>query len=241
MKLSKRLLESEAVRGALARVAAGYIRITGAATNWETRLAPSSAALLDSGRPFLACFWHGRLMVMAAWNRHARKFDIMISAHRDGRFIARAVHHLGYGIVTGSGGRGGTAALIHAQQILVDGGAMIITPDGPRGPRMRAKEGAVKAAQVAGVPLTPMSCAVSRCRVLDSWDRFCVVLPLGRGVVLADEPMIVPSDADAEELARLTRDLEARLNALSAEADRRCGRAVIEPAPTMSETERARA
>ncbi len=241
MKLSKRLLESEGARALLARAAAGYIRIVGATTHWETRLAPSWVALRDSREPFLACFWHGRLMVMAAWNRYPRRFDVMISDHRDGRLIARAMRHLGYGVVVGSSGRRGAAALCATQHRLTGGAAMIITPDGPRGPRMRAKVGTVKAAQVAGVPLIPISCAVSRCRVLDSWDRFCVALPLGCGVVLADEPMTVPRDADAQELARLTRDLEARLNALSAEADRMCGRSVIEPAPAMSETERARA
>ncbi len=241
MKLGKRLLESEGVRATLAWIAAGYIRITGATTHWETRLAPPALALRDSGEPFLACLWHGRMIVIAAWNRHPRKFDIMISDHRDGRLIARTMHHLGYGVVAGSSGRRGAAALFGTQQVLAKDGAMIMTPDGPRGPRMRAKEGAIKAAQLAGVPLIPVSGAVTRCRVLDSWDRFCVVLPLGYGVVLADAPMTVPSDADAQELARLTRDLEARLNALSAEADCMCGRSVMEPAPAMSETDRARA
>jgi lysophospholipid acyltransferase (LPLAT)-like uncharacterized protein len=241
MKLGKRLLESEGVRAVLARLAAFYIRIVGATTHWEMRLAPSSVALRDSREPFLACFWHGRIMVIAAWNRHPRKLDVMISDHRDGRFIAQAIRYMGYGIVAGSSGRRGAAAMFGTQQILAGRGAMIMTPDGPRGPRMRAKDGAVKAAQLAGVPLIPVSCAVTRCRVLNSWDRFCVVLPLGYGVVLADEPMTVPGDADAEELARLTRELETRLNALSAEADRRCGRAVIEPAPAISEAERARA
>ena len=126
MKLVKRLLETEGVRAALAWIAAGYIRITGATTHWETRLAPSSVALRDSGEPFLACFWHGRLMEMAAWNRHPRKFDIMISDHRDGRLIARTMHHLGYGVVAGSSGRRGAAALVGTQPVLAKNGAMMV-------------------------------------------------------------------------------------------------------------------
>ena len=147
MKLVKRLLETEGVRAALAWIAAGYIRITGATTHWETRLAPSSVALRDSGEPFLACFWHGRLMEMAAWNRHPRKFDIMISDHRDGLLIARAMRHMGYGVVAGYTSRHAAAALFATQQHLTDGGAIIITPDGPRGsmrwrsPRKRTRSG----------------------------------------------------------------------------------------------------
>jgi len=108
--------------------------------------------------------------------------------------------------------------------------AVVITPDGPRGPRMRVKPGAIKAAQLSGMPIVAISGAVRWRRILGSWDRFCLALPFSRGLILWDEPLTVPRDADPTELERLRLRLEQRLNRLTAEADRRLGRAAVEPA-----------
>ncbi len=237
----KRLLASEAGRGLLAWAAAGYIRLVRRTTRWRLDWPPEVEELERGGRPYLACFWHGRLMVIAAWYRRPENRHVLISAHRDGVLISRAIARLGYGTVAGSSKRGGAAALRAAQRLLAQGARVAITPDGPRGPRMRVKPGTVKAAQLTGAPIIPVAGATSRCRVLETWDRFCLVLPFGRGVILCGEPLWVPGEADDATLARLGRDLEERLNALSAEADRRCGRTAIEPAPPAPEAERARA
>ena len=109
---------------------------------------------------------------------------------------------------------------------------------------MRAKLGAIKAAQLAGVPLLPISGAARRRRVLGTWDRFCLALPFGRGVVLWGEPIEVPDEAGRAELERLRLMLEDRLNEMTTEADRRFGQSVIEPAarrPAEERTGHARA
>ena len=230
MKLGKRLLHSETVRALLVWVAAGYVRLLRRTTRWQVRWSPEVQAMEGDGRPFLACFWHGRLMAMATWYRRPESYHVMISAHRDGLLISRVIARIGCATVAGSSRRGGTEALRATRRILDEGGRVIITPDGPRGPRMRCKPGLIKAAQLTGVPIVPVAPAVDRCKVLDSWDRFCLVLPFARGVVLCGDPLRVPREATPDELERLNRELEDRLNALSAEADRLCGRAAIEPA-----------
>ena len=63
-------------------------------------------------------------------------------------------------------------ALRAMQRILAGGHSVGITPDGPRGPRMRAKPGAIKTAQLSGAPIVPVSGSVNRRRILGSWDRF---------------------------------------------------------------------
>jgi len=55
----------------------------------------------------------------------------------------------------------------------LEAGACVgITPDGPRGPRMRAHPGLVMAARVARVPIVPAAYSVRRRRLLGTWDRF---------------------------------------------------------------------
>ena len=115
-------------------------------------------------------------------------------------------------------------------RLLAEGNLIAITPDGPRGPRMRAKAGAIKLAQLSGAPLVPASGSVKRRVLLGTWDRFCLALPFSRGIILAGEPIDVPRDATEAELERLRRLLEDRLNALTAAADEHFGQPTVEPA-----------
>ena len=148
---------------------------------------------------------------------------VMISRHRDGENIARATQHLGVVPIRGSRTRGGVAAGRSALRVLKEGGYVAISPDGPRGPRMRVQPGIIALARLSGAPIVPYTYAVSRRAVANSWDRFVIALPFGRGVYVWGPPLHVAADADeaAREQARLT--LEERLNAQTAEADRMVG------------------
>ncbi len=95
---------------------------------------------------------------------------------------------------------------------------------------MRAKAGAIKAAQLSGIPILPVSGAVGRRRILGSWDSFCLALPFSRGIIQWGEPIQVPRDAGKDATERLRLRLEERLNGLTADADRRFGQAAIAPA-----------
>jgi hypothetical protein len=106
-----------------------------------------------------------------------------------------------------------------------------ITPDGPRGPRMRASDGAVALARLSGVPIIPATFGAARGRVLQSWDRFLVAWPFGRGVIVWGDPIDVARDADAAALGAARLRVENALNAITAEADRLTGRVPVEPAP----------
>jgi lysophospholipid acyltransferase (LPLAT)-like uncharacterized protein len=231
MNVKKRLLALGPLQVALAWMAAGYIRLVHRTTRWSVESPASSREFVAGRRPFIGCFWHGRLAMMLAARPPGRPVHVLVSGHRDGLLIARGIAQLGVATVAGSSGRGGAEALRRIAQLVRGGGVVAITPDGPRGPNMRAKGGAIKAAQLSGAPILAVTGAVSRRRLLGSWDRFCLALPFSRGVVLWSEPIAVPRRADEAELDRLRLRLEERLNTLTAEADKRCGQTVVEPAP----------
>src|SRR5690606_17139587 len=111
------------------------------------------------------------------------------------------------------------------------GACVGITPDGPKGPRMRVKPGAIKAAQLAGVPIVPVSASSRPARLLGSWDRFLLMLPFGRARVIWGEPLAVPRRAGEDELAALAGELERRMIALTEAADRSLGRPTVAPDP----------
>ncbi|MBD3666551.1 MAG: lysophospholipid acyltransferase family protein, partial [Kangiella sp.] len=149
---------------------------------------------------------------------------------RDGQIIARTVGHFGIKTVAGSSSKGGAQALRAMVKALKAGDCVGITPDGPRGPRMRATDGIVNLARLAGVPIIPATFGATRGRVLGSWDRFLVAWPFGRGVIVWGDPITVARDADADALAAARAEVEESLNAITAEADRLTGRVPVEPA-----------
>ncbi|WP_419903636.1 lysophospholipid acyltransferase family protein [Kiloniella sp.] len=189
---------------------------------------------LEQESNIIGCFWHARMIMMFhAWKHSDRsKFHMLISAHRDGRVIAKSIENLGFKTVEGSSRRGGASALVTLKRTLDKGGAIGVTPDGPKGPRMRAKTGAIKAAQMTGRPILPVTGGVSNRKVFNSWDRFFLPLPFSRGIILWGTPIIVERDASKEELELYREQLENQLNELTAEADLTFGHPVIYPEKT---------
>ena len=229
MQLTKRLMKQRPVQAFLAWAASLYIRLLRASIRWEVVENPASAAVVGSGRGVIGCFWHGSMLLVMPLQPRGRDVYVLISGHRDGLFISRGIEHLGIKTVAGSSRRGGSLALRAMARLLARNQIVLITPDGPRGPLMRAKPGAIKAAQLTGAPIVPLGAAVTRARVLSSWDRFCLPYPFVRGVILWGDPIAVPRHAEAADLERLRRKLEESLNRLTAEARQRCGQPQIEP------------
>ena len=226
----KRLLRTDPVQAFAAWLAAQYMRFVYATSRW-TLIAPDRGrALFEGDQPFLGCFWHGRMLMWPSYWAARRPISMLISDHQDGRLIARTIAYYGIGTVKGSSSRGGAAALRGMAQLIAGNCPVVVTPDGPRGPRMRAAPGIAMAAKLSGAPILPASYSTSRAVMLSSWDRFLLALPFGRGVFIIGEPVYVARNANegAVEAARLA--IETRLNQLTREADRLCGRAPVEPA-----------
>ena len=230
MALGKRVARSRIGRAVLVWLYARFAGLVFATTRWRIQGREEADALMRAGQPFICAFWHGRLMLAPHGWPKGKPIHVMISRHRDGENIARAVRHMGVVPIRGSGTRGGAAAGRAALRLLKQGKYIGISPDGPRGPRMRVQPGIIALARLSGAPILPITYAVSRRAVANSWDRFVIALPFGRGVYLWGPPLHVAAEADnaALEQARLT--LEERLNALTAEADRMVGTEPIEPA-----------
>jgi lysophospholipid acyltransferase (LPLAT)-like uncharacterized protein len=239
--LWRRIRMSDTARHAACWLVAMYIRLVWATGRWEIRNAATPERFWREGKPFIIAFWHGRLLILPAMWPTTAKISMLISMHRDGELIARAIGYFGHGTVRGSAARegsakdrGGVAALRGMLKALKANEYVGITPDGPRGPRMRSSEGIVTVARMAGVPVIPCSYGARSRRVLGTWDRFVIPLPFTRGVIVWGEPIYIAREADAAalETARLT--VEAGLNAVTRAADDAMGVTPVEPAPVSS-------
>jgi lysophospholipid acyltransferase (LPLAT)-like uncharacterized protein len=231
MRLLRRFLASDLGQGLAASFAASYMRLAYRFNRWTRRGYDKVESVLLGDRRAIFCFWHGRILMMPFAMQGRRTFHVLVSGHRDGRLIAQTAQRFGIRIIFGSSFRQPAQALLRVAKICRQGGLVCITPDGPRGPRMRAAPGAVAAAELAGAVLVPVGYATSRRRLLTSWDRFLLPLPFGRGAIVIGDPIEVPPRLDSERREALRLELERTLNRVTAEADRLTGNAPIEPAP----------
>jgi lysophospholipid acyltransferase (LPLAT)-like uncharacterized protein len=105
----------------------------------------------------IACFWHGRLLLMP-FAVQAVKAKVLISRHRDGEFIARVIRFFGLGTVRGSHRKeGGVSSIREMIAAANEGWSIAITPDGPKGPRYRVKEGLIELAKISQKPILPVT------------------------------------------------------------------------------------
>ena len=230
MALLKAVMRRDAPRAAACWLTAQYIRLVRATGRWTVEGGEIPEALIARGQPFLAAFWHGRLLMMSEAWPYAAPFTMVISRHPDGQLIARTIAHMGFHSIAGSTARGGSAVMRAMLRALRQGGCVGLTPDGPQGPRMHVSLGVVQAARLAGVPIVPLAYSARPSVLLESWDRLMIPLPFSRGKIRWGEPVTIARDADDAMVGETARVLEVRLNDIVREIDASLGVPEVRPA-----------
>lgn len=132
----------------------------------------------------VVAFWHAKMI--AGWWVARKNAVALVSKSKDGEKLSQILRSWKYKIVRGSSGKGGTEALGDAIELVRMGAAnrLVITPDGPRGPREVMKRGAFIAAKELALPLVFLDITYDNTKVLTkSWDRFEVPYPLSKVIV----------------------------------------------------------
>ena len=213
---------------------ATLVRVIKATMRWRVLHEARRDAVLARPGPVIFAFWHNRLMMMVALGTFGRRVVLLQSQHRDGRLASNAIQRFGITTIWGSTAKGGTSALRALIRAGKAGDWIALTPDGPRGPRMRCQPGIVMLAQRTGAPVVPITWSTSRLKRLGTWDRMIIALPFGDGVLSWGEPIEVPRDLDSDGMETYRRRIEAALTALSDEAD-----AAVGVAPTAADVSEA--
>ncbi len=163
-------------------------------------------------------FWHGRMLIFAYSHRRQR-IHVLISQHRDGEYIARIIHRLGFVSIRGSTTRGGPKAIFEICEKISSGYDVAISPDGPKGPGFQVHPGILYVAQRSRMPILPITNSAQRRWNLSSWDKFLIPQPFSRTVILLGDPIYVPVEATPEELEEKRKKLENDLGELTRMAD----------------------
>jgi lysophospholipid acyltransferase (LPLAT)-like uncharacterized protein len=159
-------------------------------------------------------FWHQKFFPLLYSHRNSR-MNILVSQHRDGEMIARALKLLGFTVTRGSTTRGGMTAC-RLMTRMIKKHDIVITPDGPKGPRYHFSPGAIAVSRFSKRPIVPVGIGARFAKYFNSWDRFMIPLPTSRiSVVFGDVHLV--TEEESEEAIRLR--LEEELNNLNALAE----------------------
>ncbi len=142
----------------------------------------------DRGEQVIIPFWHDQLLLLVFGypGKHAK---LLISVSKDGELLARTMKYFKHDTVRGSSSRGGRAAFKEMLELCQEKADIVLTPDGPRGPRHELKDGVVQLARMSGRPVVPMAYVCNRGHRFKSWDRFLLPYPFGRGVYSFGDPL----------------------------------------------------
>ena len=168
------------------------------------------------GEAVLVVFWHEGIVLLPLLVTRARwpgTVTVMLSWHRDAEIAAQAVSRLGIRVVRGSDTRGWLGAVRGLLAARKRGEDIVIAPDGPRGPRHEAKDGAVQLARATRLPLLAIGAAAHPVRRMRSWDRMQLPRPFARVTLVMGPPIVLPEEKGAGGAV-----LEAALAAVGAEA-----------------------
>lgn len=154
--------------------------------------------------------WHNRLMLVApVFLRYASQFTYtaFISQSRDGEPLA---------LFTNSFKNGRTIRVRHnakheALKMMIDRlknsqEIILVTPDGPRGPRYQVKPGVAMAARETDAVVFPFSWSANHFWQLKSWDKMILPKPFSKIFVKIGEPIPLSKNCSIEEQAHLFKE-----------------------------------
>ncbi len=194
------------------RLAGWFIRLIGwtlkvEVKGWQKRFENPSEL-------FIHVLWHNQIFSGPyIWREiyPKRRCVVLTSASKDGAALASAMKVFNVESVRGSTSRRGAAALIALKRAAKEGADLVVTPDGPRGPRYQLQAGVIKLAQTTGLSLIPMSFHYHSCWTLKTWDRFRIPKPFSRVTLELREVLDVSRKLTDDEFEEKRRVLETSL------------------------------
>lgn len=166
--------------------------------------------------------WHGRTLIPAMVMAR-RGCWALISLSRDGEIQNNFFQMLGYQTARGSTGRGGIRGALQLARRVKEGGVLVMTPDGPRGPTHKVQLGVILMAEKAGAPIIPVGVSANRRWLMKSWDSYMLPKLFSRVPFVVGEPIEIPPKLDDAGRQHYAEIVELAINRLEREAERRAG------------------
>lgn len=162
--------------------------------------------------------WHD-LLLFPLFMQCPQSIVAVVGRHRDGDYVSNILKALRLQAIRGSSSRGGTEAVLQALDYVKDH-SLVITPDGPRGPRRKLKSGCAFVSSQTGVPVvaTAFSCS-NAWRIQGSWTDLVIPKPFSRVYAVTGEPLHIPKTSTRQEIDAYTEQIQREMDRLDAIAE----------------------
>ena len=203
----------------------GGLAVAAAVRGWMSTL-QYTAALYDETvdpihpefrGPIIFVLWH-EYMVFPFYLRSHCNLALLVSRHRDAEWLSQAARRMGMQTVRGSTYGGGGMALRQLLRVSGDT-SLVVTPDGPRGPRRRLAQGPIYLSARLQIPLVLMAFGYHRPWRLRSWDRFAIPRPFSSARAVISPRLQIPPNLERAGVEHYRQRVEALLNRLTSEAE----------------------
>ena len=144
-------------------------------------------------------FWHGSMLPVWKFFAKTNSYAV-VSMNKDGEILAQLLEKWKYKLIRGSSSKNGSEVI---QEMVENANEnyLLITPDGPRGPRHICKAGALVIAQRKQIPLYFIQCDILSKKVFTkSWDKFEFPLPFSKIQLKISEEIIINQNSNREEI-----------------------------------------
>ncbi|MDD3435653.1 MAG: DUF374 domain-containing protein [Candidatus Gastranaerophilales bacterium] len=168
-------------------------------------------------KPCIYALWHGHQFCVHGIKDRAN-LNILISRSIDGEIIARITEKWGFKTVRGSKGKKGSVeATMQLINKLKNGECVAMAVDGPSGPAFVVKDGIIKIAKMAGVPIVPMYwySPFKNFLKMPSWDSLGYPLGPCRILSIYGEPIHVDANNTDEQDEEARVKLQAAFDELA--------------------------
>ena len=211
----KKILQNKYIQELTGWMIAFYIKICFNTSLWYLKNDEEIDSVLRKKKRIIVIFWHNRLLMAPyCWN-YDKPFKMLISSHRDGKIISNAVAHLGIGTIEGSSNKNKISSAREILTNLAMNNVIGITPDGPRGPNQKLKEGIVSLLKKTNATIIPLSYSAKFNFKLNSWDKFIFVTPFNKFVAVRGNAIEYNRKKKIEENMNIIQDELNRVTKLS--------------------------
>ena len=184
----KRIFKHKYFQLFLGWIVSFYLKLCFQTSIWFTKNSEIVEKHIKKNKSFIVCFWHNRLLMTVFCWKWSKEFRMLISGHADGKIISNAISYFGIQTITGSSRKNNLSSLKEILKQIDNGSVIGITPDGPRGPNGKVKDGLISLLKKTNVSVLPLSYSAKFKFTLKTWDKFIFVTPLNKFVAVWGNP-----------------------------------------------------
>lgn len=155
-------------------------------------------------KSYLLAMWHGKIFLSTyiLYNipkmRRTRIYGVT-STHQDGLYVEKFLNRFNIPSVRGSSNKGGYKAITRIITLIKQKCNIVITPDGPKGPRHACNGNIHNLSAKYGIPIIPMCFSATKVKVFNTWDKFVLPLPFCTIHFDVAEPIFLNPQQDSEK------------------------------------------